>query len=212
MDGSSNIRAARIGELVGSRICHDLISPIGAISNGVELVGLGGGQMDGPEFDLIAQSVDSAAARIRFLRLSYGSAGHQTVSARDIRAALAGFSPEGRVQVAWQRDEGATRSVVRLVFLALQCLETALAGSGHITVATDERGANIVAAGENLRFDKGLWAHLDLAIGVPQEISAASVQFLLLGQLIEDGAVSAGPIETGPGCLALRVETGPAPP
>ena len=51
-------------ELIGSRICHDLISPIGAIANGVELLGMSGAGETGPELDLINQSVDNASALI----------------------------------------------------------------------------------------------------------------------------------------------------
>ena len=50
--------------LLGSRICHDLISPIGAISNGVELL-LMDNVAKGPEMTLIAESVANANARIR---------------------------------------------------------------------------------------------------------------------------------------------------
>ena len=63
-----------LAALIGSRICHDLISPIGAIGNGVELM-----MMDGtaktPELALIAESVANANARIRYFRVAFGSAG-----------------------------------------------------------------------------------------------------------------------------------------
>ena len=53
-----------LAALVGSRICHDLISPIGAIGNGVELLSLTDGDT-GAEMDLINESVQNANARIR---------------------------------------------------------------------------------------------------------------------------------------------------
>jgi histidine phosphotransferase ChpT len=62
-----------LAALIGSRICHDLISPIGAIGNGVELLMLDGAG-HGPEMALIAQSVTHANARIRFFRVAYGIA------------------------------------------------------------------------------------------------------------------------------------------
>lgn len=51
--------------LIGSRICHDLISPIGAINNGLELIEMSAPSL-GPEMALISDSVTSASARIRF--------------------------------------------------------------------------------------------------------------------------------------------------
>lgn len=62
--GQSNINLAA---LIGSRICHDLISPIGAINNGLELLGMSD-TPEGPELELISESVGNASARIRFFR------------------------------------------------------------------------------------------------------------------------------------------------
>ena len=67
-----------LAALIGSRICHDLISPIGAINNGLELVAMSGDVMS-QEMELIAQSVENASARIRFFRVAFGSAGGQLI-------------------------------------------------------------------------------------------------------------------------------------
>ncbi len=63
-----------LAALIGSRICHDLISPIGAIGNGVELLMMDGAAKT-PELALIAESVANANARIRFFRVAFGAAG-----------------------------------------------------------------------------------------------------------------------------------------
>ena len=63
-----------LAALVGSRICHDLISPIGAIGNGVELMMMDRASAS-PELALIAESVASANARIRYFRVAFGTAG-----------------------------------------------------------------------------------------------------------------------------------------
>ena len=62
-----------LAALIGSRICHDLISPIGAISNGVELMEMTQTDM-GPEFELISESVANANARVRLFRIAFGAA------------------------------------------------------------------------------------------------------------------------------------------
>ena len=59
--------------LVGNRICHDLINPIGAIGNGVELLAMADGSPSA-ELALISQSVDSAKARIAMFRVAFGAA------------------------------------------------------------------------------------------------------------------------------------------
>ena len=66
-----------LAALISSRICHDLISPIGAINNGLELLGMSGQSLDTPEMSLINESVQNASARIRFFRIAYGAASEQ---------------------------------------------------------------------------------------------------------------------------------------
>ena len=62
-----------LNALLGSRICHDLISPLSAIGNGIELLTLSG--VDAPsEIALISESVDNANTRIRFFRVAFGAA------------------------------------------------------------------------------------------------------------------------------------------
>ncbi len=57
---------SNLATLIGSRICHDLISPIGAIHNGLELLELSGGMSQTPEMQLIVESCANARARVTF--------------------------------------------------------------------------------------------------------------------------------------------------
>ncbi|WP_187292463.1 hypothetical protein [Octadecabacter antarcticus] len=54
---------SNLNALIGSRICHDLINPLGAIGNGIELLGLAGVAV-GPEMALVSESVENATAKI----------------------------------------------------------------------------------------------------------------------------------------------------
>ena len=74
-----------LSALLGSRICHDLISPLGAIANGVELLQMSGAAAS-PEVALIAESVANANARIRFFRVAYGIASAGQRVGRRVRA------------------------------------------------------------------------------------------------------------------------------
>lgn len=64
-------------ELMASKVCHDLISPIGAVSNGVEFLedSSGGEGMDAEAVNLIAFSAGQAAAKLKLFRLAYGAGG-----------------------------------------------------------------------------------------------------------------------------------------
>ena len=83
-----------LAALISSRICHDLISPIGAINNGLELLRMSV-QRDGPEMDLIAQSVQNASARIRFFRVAYGAASDQPMGRAEVVTILRDITQEG---------------------------------------------------------------------------------------------------------------------
>ncbi|MFC4625617.1 histidine phosphotransferase ChpT [Daeguia caeni] len=70
---SVNLSALDLGALLCSRICHDIISPVGAINNGLELLEEGGADEDAME--LIKASARNASARLQFARIAFGAAG-----------------------------------------------------------------------------------------------------------------------------------------
>ncbi|MDA7963173.1 MAG: histidine phosphotransferase, partial [Ruegeria sp.] len=95
--GGSDVNLA---ELIGSRICHDLISPIGAITNGLELLEMVGGSQ-GPEMELISGSVGSAGAKIRFFRVAFGAASDQPLGRAEVTSLLQDIEQASRVRVRW---------------------------------------------------------------------------------------------------------------
>lgn len=198
------IGPADLAGLVGSRLCHDLISPLGAIGNGLELLSLtgGGGGSGGTELALVSDSVASATARLRFCRIAYGGGAQDGAMARrEIVAILADLVRGSRLRVDWDIPEPRPRSAVKRAFLALQCLETVLPGGGRINVchqpgARDEPGSgwSLHATGPRLRFDPAPWSWLtgpDGGTGAPPAPGPGTVQFLLLAALLaaDGGAV-----------------------
>lgn len=176
--------ASDLTGLLGSRLCHDLISPIGAIANGVELLRLSG--QSGPEIDLIEESVRHANARIRFFRVAFGAAtAQEAVAARDVRAVLAEIGEGGRTRIDWQPDEDAARSEIRLVFLLLLCLEAAMPRGGAVTVARDGKGWLVRGAADRMTADPAQWGILT-GDAAPADVGASAVQFLLLAQSLAD--------------------------
>ena len=164
--------------LLGSRICHDLISPLGAIGNGVELLMMTGAA-HGPEMALISESVTNASARIRFFRIAYGLASPgQPVARTEIRSILDDMTRGGRLCIDWQVASDPPRPEVKLAFLALQCIETALPHGGRVTI-TNTPAWRIEAKAEKLKVDPDLWARLDGSLP-GTAISASHVQFALL--------------------------------
>lgn len=168
-----------LAALIGSRICHDLISPLGAIGNGVELLAMTSAGAS-PEVALIAESVTQANARIRFFRLAFGAPGAGSeVPLAEVRAILADIAHGGRLRIDWQIAGELPRPRVKLAFLALLCLETALPHGGAITLRAQADGWEAAARAERLKVEPDLWANLTAA--TPDTgLAPAQVQFALL--------------------------------
>ena len=165
--------------LVGSRICHDLISPIGAIGNGVELLSLTTGNTD-PEMALISDSVGSANARIRLFRIAFGAIGDgQRISSTEVQNILTDVAAGGRNSFHWDITGDQPRHLVRMALLLLLCFETALPLGGEITVTTIGDSWNFAAKSKRVTIDPDLWDGMQ---GQPNthRLTAAQVQFALL--------------------------------
>jgi len=170
-----------LAALIASRICHDLISPIGAIGNGVELMAMDAGATR-PELALISESVAHANARIRFFRISFGTAtGDQRIARAEVMSVLTDLGRGGRVSYAWTTGADLARREVRLAFLLLQCVETALAYGGKVGVTQDGARWSILAEATRLKIDPALWEVLTEP-RAPAEIGAGQVHFALVAE------------------------------
>ena len=168
---------ANLAALVGSRICHDLISPVGAINNGLELLGMSN-SLEGPELELISDSVNNANARIRFFRVAFGAAGEQDLGRVEVVSVLSDVSKGGRIKYNWSSEAAAPRREVRMAFLAGLCLESALPYGGTVQILRSGDSWTIVGEGRKINLNEPLWAGLT----GPQEaeITPALVQFALI--------------------------------
>lgn len=168
--------------LVGTRICHDLVNPLGAISNGVELMGLAGASRT-PELELIEESVQSASARIKFFRLAYGSGDDAQLMGRsDIITTLQAVARSGRTSFFWSVQGDQPRGRVRTTFLLLQCMESAMPMGGEVRITEAPRGAwDVTAEAERFIIDEPLWDSLSNP-RARVKVSAAQVQFALLAE------------------------------
>ena len=99
----------RVAELMFSRLCHDLISPVTAINNGMELMADEPGEVDEDIRGLLTMSAGIASAKLQFYRIAYGLGGQ---SAQPIGFSEAGrlaqnIADEGKIQLDWP-DDGST--------------------------------------------------------------------------------------------------------
>lgn len=154
----------RVSELLCSRLCHELVSPVGAINNGIELIEELGDDMVGEAMGLVRQSGQRAAAVLALYRLAYGAAGAAAASRLgEIRDIAVRYLAYGKCSLDWGlTDEvandlpnGAAKLVLNLIVLA----EDALAHGGTIAVAL----ARSPAAGRLTVTARGKRAGLDQA-------------------------------------------------
>jgi histidine phosphotransferase ChpT len=101
---SSAPDALELAALLCSRVCHDLISPVGAIVNGLEVLD------DNPKpedrdfaLDLIRKSAKTASARLQFCRLAFGAAGSSgaQIDLGDAQAMAKGHIEDGKITLGW---------------------------------------------------------------------------------------------------------------
>lgn len=177
---------ARVVGLVGSRLCHDLISPLGAIGNGIELLQMAGdwpGLQASPEMALIGDALQAARGRIALFRVAFGAAsGSQRLGQSELAALIADVEKTGRMRIALEAPGDHARGAAKLIVLSLMCLETAMPWGARVTIRQQGRDWIISAQAERTRCDPSLWSWLDGAArtGLPQP-TASEVHFPLLG-------------------------------
>lgn len=167
-----------ISQLIGSRICHDLVSPIGAIGNGLELMQMTAPRT-APELELVQESLNSVNARIRFFRLAFGKASAaQIIGTIEVSGLLGDLGRGGRITYHWLGPDSAPRTEVQAVCLALMCLETTLPLGGDISITQDCGRWTLTAKGRRISWDGRTWD--SLVLGTKDGLSPKDVQFALL--------------------------------
>ncbi len=152
----------KILELMSSKICHDLISPVGAISNGVEILEEMGGDEDGDIISLIAFSASQANAKLKTLRMAYGLGGaDDSIKMEEVHAIFGGFiSAEKRLSQDWNpysdlgvdNKKGLAKIMLCVLILAME----ALPKGGLISAKKCGEGTILItASGENANFRDG---------------------------------------------------------
>ncbi len=166
-----------LSALIGSRVCHDLISPIGAIGNGLELLQMD--QPQTPEMQLIAQSVLNATARVKFFRIAFGKAApDQQVNMGEAWSILKDLSGGGRITYELEADSDPDRAGLQAAFLAALCLETALPFGGQIKMVHNLGVWTLSCTGRKISLTDTLWAQLT-GDATDSDVKPSEVQFLL---------------------------------
>jgi len=127
-----------LAALLSSRICHDVISPVGAISNGLEVLDEEHDEkVRAYALDLIRKSADQASAKLQFARLAFGAGGSvgTEIGLRSAAEIARGILDESKHQLIWQTDlESLPKDKVKLLLNLVAIAVTTLPRGGSIRV------------------------------------------------------------------------------
>lgn len=145
------MNATDLASLLCSRLCHDLMSPVGALNNGIELMA---DETDPAMRDkcveLLTDSARATANKLKFFRLAFGAAGGfgTEIDTREAQAALEGlFGPERRVQLNWAvADPTLPKGAVKLLLNLALLAGDALVRGGSLQVGAERSDAGVEIA------------------------------------------------------------------
>lgn len=148
-----------LAALVASRVCHDVISPVGAIVNGLELMEDGADQATTElALDLIRKSAKTASARLQFCRIAFGAAGSagSAIDTRDAHQVATNFLNDDRTTIDWHIPPAfLPKNRVKLLLNLLMLAAGAIPRGGVIKVEMtgegDTAGFAILVTGLNAR-------------------------------------------------------------
>ncbi|MCB1537674.1 MAG: hypothetical protein H6865_05495 [Rhodospirillales bacterium] len=164
----------RVVELLCSRICHDLVSPVAAIANGVELLGEMGADGLNDALGLLGHSARQASVRLQAFRLCYGAGGSESlVSGKMIYEAFLHFIESDRVKLDWDLmndvpDEDLNPGFFKILLNAMLFARECLIRGGTVAVKKDGMTMRVTATGETVTIREGMAEALSGALPVSQ--------------------------------------------
>lgn len=173
----SKLTPSALSALLCARICHDLISPVGALSTAIEILDdESNADMHDDALDLIRNSSKQANAKLKFLRLAFGASGSAPgiIGASDIQALAADMFAQGKAELKWDMQEagiekGQARLLLNMVMIGVQAIPRGgEVLTSQLIAADGSSKLTVTAVGPRARLDR-------------------AVEVTLLGKAPEDG-------------------------
>lgn len=135
------LEALDLAALLCSRVCHDIISPVGAIINGLEVIDEDNGEeMREFAFDLIRRSANQASAKLQFARLAFGAAGSTgaEIDLGDAEKVATGYMAGEKAEFSWQAPRVLmAKNRVKLVLNLILLATAAVPRGGSVSVVIE---------------------------------------------------------------------------
>ena len=159
MSERKDLDAMDLAALLCSRVCHDIISPVGAITNGLEVLDEDENQeMKAFAFDLIRKSAHTASARLQFCRLAFGAAGSAgaAIDTGDAEKVARGLIADDRTKLIWEAPraympKNKVKLALNLCLIAAACIPRG--GVMHVIIEgeADDIRMSVAVKGPNLK-------------------------------------------------------------
>lgn len=138
----TELEAHDLAALLCSRVCHDIISPVGAITNGLEVLEEEDGEeMKAIAWDLIRKSATQASAKLQFARLAFGAAGSAgaEIDLADAEKVARGLMASEKAELSWEAPRALmSKNRVKLLLNMLLIANSAVPRGGAIKVTVME--------------------------------------------------------------------------
>jgi histidine phosphotransferase ChpT len=152
------VNAVDFASLLCSRLCHDLLSPVGAMNNGLELLA----DETDPEMrarclELLSESARASANKLKFFRLAFGAAGGfgDVVDSREAKAAIEGLlGDNARIEIGWLVEEATlSKTAIKVLLNLVLMAGDALVRGGRLDIGAEikEGTTEIVVRAEGAR-------------------------------------------------------------
>jgi len=184
---------AGLSALMCARICHDLVSPIGALGTALEVLGDESNKdMHDDALDLIRMSAGQASSKLQYLRLAFGVSGSSPglIATEELKRLVTGMYGEGKANIVWNEDIGAlekgrARVLLNVIMLAVQSIPRG--GELTITLKSDDEKAllNLRSEGPKSRLDAAVESTLS-GRGPADGFDGRTIQPFFTGMILRE--------------------------
>jgi histidine phosphotransferase ChpT len=153
--------SVEFASLLCSRLCHDLLSPVGALNNGLELLA----DEDDPEMrrrvmELLEESARISAAKLKFFRLAFGAGGSvgEMIDVREAREAIEGlFGEKVGLEIGWMLGQPALpKAHIRILLNLALIAGDALVRGGRLDIGAEHGEVAVRVEGPRVVLDADL--------------------------------------------------------
>lgn len=160
MSTAPKLTPSGLAALLCARVCHDLISPVGALGTAVEILDdEGNADMHEDALALIKSSSKKAAAKLKYLRLAFGAAGSAPgiIAASELQSLASNMFDDAKAELIFEFGaDGLDKSRARLLLNLLMLGVQSVPRGGEVVIRTGEHSLSIIATGRRARLDENV--------------------------------------------------------